>query len=103
MRNLWLRFLVLATLLFVLPGCDRSSSQIVGKWKVVGDSSGVVWEFADQGKVSAPSGSGRYTFDGKRIKIVTPTATFVQQFEIVDDRMTWKDPSGVQTELTRVK
>ncbi len=54
---------------------------------------------------SRPAGTpGKYTFgDGHRIKIQTPTATFVHQIEFVGDRMIWKAVDGTRTELTRVK
>jgi len=103
MRNLRLCLAAVA-LVFSLPGCDNSRSQIIGKWKVVGDSSDVVWEFFDNGAVSAGGRPGKYTFgDGRRIKIQTPAATFVHQIEFVGDRMIWKELNGTKTELTRVK
>ncbi len=34
MRNLRLCHVALVALLFALPGCDKSRSQIIGKWKV---------------------------------------------------------------------
>ena len=96
--------MVLVALLFALPGCDKSRSQIIGKWKVVGGSSDVVWEFFANGSVSTGGTAGKYTFgDGRRIKIQTPTATFVHQIEFVGDRMIWKELDGTRTELTRVK
>lgn len=103
MRNLWL-CVALVALLFVVPSCDKSRSRIIGQWKVAGDSSDVLWEFAGNGRVLVAGIPGRYTFgDGRRIKIETPTATFVHQVEFGDDRMSWTDPRGVKMELTRVK
>jgi hypothetical protein len=104
MRNLTLCRIAFITLLFALPGCDQSRKQIVGKWKVLRGSSDVVWEFFENGSVSTGGTPGKYTFgDGRRIKIQTPTATFVHQIEFVGDRMIWKALDGTRTELTRVK
>ncbi len=104
MRNLKLYHLALVALLFALSGCDKSRSQIIGKWKVVGGSSDVVWEFFENGSVSAGGRPGKYSFgDGRRIKIQTPTATFVHQIEFIGDHMIWKAVDGTRTELTRVK
>lgn len=94
--------LILASLLvfFALSGCNRSREQLVGKWK----SGEVIWEFASNGTLTTEGASGRYSFgDNDRIKIQTGAATFVYQFSIQGDRMTWKDPSGTTMELTRVR
>lgn len=86
-----------------LAGCDSASSQIVGKWKVAGDSSDVIWDFGRDGKVFAGDIEGRYTFgDRGRIKIQTPRATFVHQLQFVGGHMIWTDPDGRRTELVRV-
>ena len=104
MLKLSLGRLALVALLLTCAGCDKSRSRVVGKWKVVGGSSDVVWEFADNGSVSVGGISGKYTFgDRRRIKIQMPTATFVHQIEFADDRMIWKELSGTRTELTRAK
>ncbi|MGI9086285.1 MAG: hypothetical protein ACR2HH_00865 [Chthoniobacterales bacterium] len=90
--------------LFAAAACNGPGSQIIGKWKVLGDSSDVVWDFARDGSVSIGDTTGRYSFgDGGRIKIQTTRATFVHQLEFVGDRMIWKEPDGSKTELTRVK
>lgn len=96
--------IVFLALCFVLSSCNGPSNQIIGKWKVIGDSSDVVWDFARDGRVSMGDTAGRYSFgDGGRIKIQTPRATFVHQLEFADDHMIWKDPNGTRTELARVK
>jgi len=101
MRNVRLAHLALVALLFALPSCDQSR-KIVGKWKVVGGSTEVVWEFFENGRLSAAGTPGKYSFgDGQRIKIQTPTATFVNHFEIDGDRMIWKGLDGTRTELER--
>ncbi len=98
------RSAVLIAFLLVFAGCDHSRSRIIGKWKVVGDSSEVVWDFSKNGNVNLGDVPGRYSFgDGQRIKIQTPTATFVHQLEFNGDQMIWKDPDGKTTELMRVK
>jgi hypothetical protein len=103
MRNLRLTHLALVALLFALPSCDQSH-KIAGKWKVVGGSSEMVWEFFDNGRLSAAGTPGKYSFgDGQRIKIQTPAATFVHHFEIDGNRMIWKGLDGTRTELVRVK
>ena len=95
---------VILVLTFLVAGCDNSRKGIVGKWKVQGQANDVVWEFQDNGVVTTAGAPGRYSFgDGDRIKIQTQFATFVHQFELQDDRMTWKDPSGTKTELIRIK
>jgi hypothetical protein len=100
------RFFVLIILaaLLAIAGCGGAKTGIVGKWKSHGSSGEVVWEFFDNGQLSAGGQPGRYTFgDGGRIKIQTQTATFVNQLELQGDRMTWKTPDGSRQEFTRVK
>src|SRR3954469_24449771 len=102
LRNLSLRPVVLLVLLFALAGCDDSRRKIVGKWKA--DQSEMLWEFSNNGTVSLGGQPARYSFgDGKRIKIQTPTATYVRQYEFVGDRMIWKEANGTAFELTKVK
>lgn len=96
--------LFLLAALFLFAGCDGGKKQIVGKWKSDGVSDAVVWEFFDNGSLSTEGQPGRYTFgDNGRIKIQTPTATFVNQLELEGDRMIWKAPDGSKQEFTRVK
>lgn len=95
--------LLLATATF-LTGCDVSKKQIVGKWKSESAPNGVVWEFLPNGSFSAGGAPGRYTFgDGKRIKVQTQTATFVNALELHGDHMTWTAPDGSKQEFTREK
>ena len=96
--------LLTAMTLGAFSGCDTSRNEIVGKWKATSGSGDVVWEFFDNGTLDTAGSPGRYSFgDGKRIKVQTRTATFVYQFEVKGDRMTWIEPSGSRMEFTRVK
>lgn len=99
-----LSILIVLAALFALASCDRGQKQIIGKWKLNGSSGEVVWEFFDNGSLSAAGRSGRYSFGaGKRIKVQTPTATFVNQVKLEGDRMIWHAPDGSKQEFTRVK
>ena len=90
-------------LLFSLAACDRSRARIVGKWRVGNDANAMVWEFSPDGAVKAGETAGKNTFgDRSRLKIQTPSATFVYEIELTDDTMVWKEPSGARTELKRV-
>ena len=89
--------------LLLIQGCDRTRDRIVGKWKVQNDASAMVWEFSPKGAVKAGNIAGKYTFgDRSRLKIQTPSATFVYEIELTDDTMIWREPSGARTELKRV-
>ena len=91
-------------LLFALVSCDNKQSQIVGKWKVVADRSGTVWEFAPDKSVNLGGRKGKYSFgDQGRLKVQTQFATFVYQLNVSADRMTLTEPNGTRTELERVK
>lgn len=91
-------------LLFTFVGCDNTPSQIVGKWKLVADPSGAVWEFGANKSVDMGGRKGKYSFgDQGRIKVQTQFATFVYQIDVSGDRMTLTDPNGTRTELERVK
>jgi hypothetical protein len=94
----------LLALVFGLVSCDSTQKQIVGKWRVQG-STDAVWDFQANGSVTTTSGGpGRYSFgDNNRLKIQTPSATFVQQIELRGDQMTWRDMNGAVTQLSRVK
>ena len=97
--------LFLFVLLVALAGCgDSTRQQIVGKWRAGGESSGVVWEFFPNGTLTTDGAPGRYSFgDRGRIKVQTRAATFVHQFELDGDRMTWRDPAGARMEFSRLK
>ena len=95
--------LLSAGLLFSLTACDRSRDRIVGKWQAASGANAMVWEFSPDGAVKAGETAGKYTFgDRSRLKIQTPSATFVYEIELTDDTMVWTEPSGARTELKRV-
>ena len=90
-------------LVFAGSACERPEDRIVGKWKVNGEATGVVWEFSKNGAVKTPTAAGKYSFgDRNRLKIQTQFATFVHEVEITGDTMKWRDAKGSTTELTRV-
>ena len=94
----------LVVLLFACVSCGGPQSQIVGKWKVVGDRSGAVWEFSANTSVDMAGRKGKYSFgDQGRIKVQTQFATFVYKLDLSADRMTLTEPHGTRTELERVK
>jgi hypothetical protein len=102
-RALLLRIAAVA-ILFALVACGGIKGQIIGQWKVTSDTSGLVWEFAENGVVTSGDMRGKYSLgDRNRLKIQTPFATFVYEVKLAGNRMTWKNLSGSQTELTRVK
>ncbi len=89
---------------FALAACGGTKAEIIGQWKVTSDTSGLVWEFGENGVVTSGEMRGKYSLgDRNRLKIQTPFATFVYQVEVTGDRMTWKNMNGGQTELARVK
>jgi hypothetical protein len=98
--------LVLAVLLIALglPGCGRSSDDIIGKWRATGDSSAVVWEFSKDGSVLMGSTRGKYSFgDNDRFKIQTSFGTSVYQMELSKDHLMLRDSSGSRLEFTKLK
>lgn len=93
-----------ALLLCAMAGCGSSQNDIVGKWRAMGDSSAMVWEFSKDGSVLMGSTRGKYSFgDNKRVKIQTPFGTSVYQMEFTPDRMVLKAPGGSKLEFTRLK
>ncbi len=95
--------LLLLTAIF-FSNCDSSKKEIVGRWRSENAANGVAWEFSANGTLSAGGAPGRYTFgDGRRIKVQTQTATFVNAFALRGDHMTWASPDGSKQEFTRVK
>jgi hypothetical protein len=96
-----LRIIVIA-LAFAMAGCGSSS--IVGKWRLMGGSNAILWEFSANGVVLVGDVRGRYKFgDQDRIKIETPFATTVYQMKISGDRMTLQEPGGSKLEFTRIR
>jgi hypothetical protein len=96
------RIIAAIILLFVMAGCGNSS--IVGKWRLMGGSNAILWEFSANGAVLVGDVRGRYKFgDQDRIKIETPFATTVYQVKISGDRMTLQEPGGSKLEFTRIQ
>ena len=96
--------LVSALVLYAMTGCESSYHDIVGKWRAVGDSNAMVWEFTKDGSLLMGSTRGRYSFgDRERIKIETRFGTSVYQMEFSEDRMILRDPSGSKLEFTKTK
>ncbi len=88
-------------MLFAMTGCGNSS--IVGKWRLMGGSNAILWEFSANGAVLVGDVRGRYKFgDQDRIKIETPFATTVYQVKISGDRMTLQEPGGSKLEFTKI-
>src|SRR5438067_3849336 len=97
--RLWIIVIALA---FVLPGCGNST--VVGKWRLMGGSNAILWEFSANGVVLVGDVRGRYKFgDQDRIKIETPFATTVYQVKISGDRMTLQEPGGSKLELIKIR
>ena len=97
--GLWI---IALALLFAMAGCGNST--IVGKWRLMGGSNTILWEFSANGAVLIGDVRGRYKFgDQDRIKIETPFATTVYQMTISGDRMTLQEPGGSKLEFTRIR
>jgi len=89
-------------LLLAMTGCGNSS--VVGKWRLMGGSNAILWEFSSNGAVLVGDVRGRYKFGHEdRIKIETPFATMVYQMKISGDRMTLQELGGSKLEFTRIK
>jgi len=85
-----------------MTGCGNSS--VVGKWRLMGGSNAILWEFSPNGVVLVGDVRGRYKFgDRDRIKIETPFATTVYQMKISGDRMILQELGGSRLEFTRIK
>jgi hypothetical protein len=98
-QRLWILGIALV---FAMAGCGNST--IVGKWRLMGGSNAILWEFSANGVVLVGDMRGRYKFgDQDRIKIKTPFATTVYQMKISGDRMTLQEPGGSKLEFTRIK
>jgi hypothetical protein len=97
-----LRMITAIALLFTMTGCGNSS--VVGKWRLMGGSNAILWEFSANGIVLVGDVRGRYKLgDRDRIKIETPFATTVYQMKISGDRMTLQELGGSKLEFTRTK
>jgi hypothetical protein len=97
-----LRIMAAIVLLCVLAGCGTSS--IVGKWRMMGASNAILWEFSPNGVVLVGDVRGRYKLGHEnRIKIETPFATSVYQLKISGDRLTLRELNGSKLEFTRIK
>lgn len=99
------RLLAIASLTLVcaVSGCGSSQDNIVGTWRAAGDSSAMVWEFAEDSSILMGSTRGKYTFGRNRVKIQTPFGTTVYQMDLSEDRMILKAPGGAKLEFTRSK
>jgi len=97
-----LRTITAIALLLAMTGCGNSS--VVGKWRLMGGSNAILWEFSSNGAVLVGDVRGRYKFGHEdRIKIETPFATMVYQMKISGDRMTLQELGGSKLEFTRIK
>src|SRR5438445_5627072 len=83
--------IIAIVLAFAIAGCG--SSTIVGKWRLMGGSNAILWEFSANGAVLTGDVRGRYkSGDEDRIKIETRFATTVYQMTISGERMTPQEP-----------
>src|SRR5438552_17088924 len=93
--------IIAIVLAFAIAGCG--SSTILGKWRLMGGSNAILWEFSANGAVLIGDVRGRYKFgDQDRIKIETPFATTVYQMTISDERMTLQEPGGPKLVFTMI-
>jgi hypothetical protein len=98
--KLRLRIIAIA-LVFAIAGCGNST--IVGKWRMMGGSNAILWEFSPNGVVLVGDVRGRYKLGHEdRIKIQTPFATAVYQMKISGDRMILQELGGSKLEFTRI-
>jgi hypothetical protein len=96
-----LRIIAIA-LVFAMAGCGNST--IVGKWRLMGGSNAILWEFSANGVVLVGDVRGRYKLGHEdRIKIETPFATAVYQMKVYGDRMTLQELGGSKLEFTKIK
>src|SRR6266516_6151098 len=96
--RLWIITIALA---FAMAGCGNST--IVGKWRLMGGSNAILWEFSANGAVLIGDVGCRYKFgDQDRIKIETPFATTVYQMKLSGDQMTLEEPGGPKLEFTKI-
>jgi len=96
-----LRIIAIA-LVFAIAGCGNST--IVGKWRLMGGSNAILWEFSANGVVLVGDVRGRYKLGHEdRIKIETPFATAVYQMKVSGDRMTLQELGGSKLEFAKIK
>jgi hypothetical protein len=99
--RLGLQIVAAIVVLFAIAGCGNST--IVGKWRLIGGSNAILWEFSANGAVLVGDVRGRYKLGHEnRIKIETPFATSVYQMKISGDRMTLQELGGSKLEFTRI-
>src|SRR2546429_9987237 len=97
-----IQIIVGIALLFALPGCGNST--VVGKWRLMGGSNAILWEFSTNGVVLVGDVRGRYKFgDQDRIQIQTPFATTVYLVKISGDHLLLQEPGGSKLEFTRIR
>src|SRR5881397_854546 len=97
--RLWIIAIALS---FAMAGCGNST--IVGKWRLMGGSNAILWEFSANGAVLIGDVRGRYKFgDQGRIKIETPFATTVYQVKLSSDQLVLQELGGSKLEFTRVR
>ena len=95
-----LRIIAIA-LVFAIASCGNST--IVGKWRLMGGSNAILWEFSANGVVLVGDVRGRYKLGHEnRVKIQTPFATAVYQMKISGDRMILQELGGSKLEFTRI-
>lgn len=88
-------------LVFAMASCEHST--VVGKWRMMGGSNAILWEFSANGAVLVGDLRGKYEFgDQDRMKIQTPFATTVYQMKISGNRMTLQELGGSKLEFTRI-
>jgi hypothetical protein len=96
-----LQIIIAIASVFAMAGCERST--VVGKWRMMGGSNAILWEFSENGVVLVGDVRGRYKLGHEdRIKIETPFATAVYQMKISGDRMTLQELGGSKLEFTRI-
>jgi hypothetical protein len=92
--------IALTVALCLLTGCGNSHD-IVGKWRMSGDSSAIVWEFSSNGAVQIGDSKGRYRLDRDRLKIEQGFATSVYQMEFLGERLILRDTHNSKLELQK--
>jgi hypothetical protein len=94
--------IALLVVLYTLAGCGNSRD-IVGKWRMAGDSNAIVWEFSNNGSVQIGESKGRYRLDRDRLKIEQGFATSIYQMEFSGEHLILRDTNNSKLEFTRIK